>query len=1485
MLCSSSSKNIGNKKIFLALAVSIFFLLNISSVFAVTYATVEDVYGILGDGTSRTGAYNITFQVRSCDDSACSGESWSSDYTNSTYNDISSLSNNQYFQYQALFYTEDQNYTPMLFNATVGYAKNIYPTNVTLNIGNDSDTEWNQTGTFDYQVTIDDTNTTPTFTSELNDVLTNQCTCSGCELNTTDRTCKIPFVLSSATQGQINISDINIIYDLMSLNITAIDQNSNTIENAYVEIFTPTGNSTAWKTAYTDSDGKASFTTITGKTYDIKSSKTGYISNTENTNVGPNGTYTLSMTALIDYVKVYLYNHNNNPISGKTVNLYLADNSTVYQTNTTDASGYTDFFVDVQNYDLRIDPDGWNRFYEDILPPDTKRLYGLLVNVTNQNAQAVNNAQVWVYEAGTTTSYNGNTNSSGMLTFGLKNQSYDISTFKQGVFSRLLRQNVPSTANVELDLTLTEYLEDINATVHAINDTITNTIIPYLQEINTTTHNSYDYLQDTIYPKVNDANSTIYDVLDKWGIYNASQIYERINDTYNKADDVYTDTQALLSKWGTYTAQQLYNISNLTYQQTVDIYNDMATASALSSMQTDVTWLINNVATQENMTLINSKLDTMDSTIDIIKTQTNCSAPTNSELCTYLDNTNSTVDDIKNNWGSYTTEDLITRLNEVNTTTQNNYDYLQNTVYTKLNLTYNNTQQTLTYIGNPSDSESANTLFGEHQYTQNRLTEINGNLTYLVTLTEHINDTITAINSTVSTILLEVDDLEELHQCSISPNSTICTLLNNIKTDTGSILTLTTNINTTVSSLGLFEISALVAGSPRYANEEALIEATFTGQNGSYVTPDTINITIYDPNKNIWQTATKAQFTEGSYHIWIYSKSISATPTTGMYTVHMLASYQEVSASKSAQFRIATGGPYKVYLECPSSSYVGQNLVCNVILQDEGEVPTESTSTVWVDTDNDGVADAGEPQSSFSKQTTPQQNVTQSVSINVPSNHATGLYVVRVDTSYANSAQPNSGASDSVTFSTAPAEEPGGGPSGSGAGGVPTITVEEKEGKIQITDFPEKIEIIKTESLEKTIGIKNIGDGNLNNVKLVISGLPLDSYTIFPEKYDVIPPGATQTFLITFKADINEKEYPIKFIVTSDEGSEEVSSVLVVKEKAEVVPEEERKIIPEIIVPSYWLWILLILIVLGILTYLGIKKKEVIRGLFERKHKPKKKVTEYHLLNTKNIIIAVLAVIVLASILFNISIKEIPLKIINFFSAIELPSVGISINWWFILGVLIVLFLAGIFVVLILILQEIRKLTAGKRLKPQNKSSKNILLIIGIIVLIVLFLLMLISNSSITGNVVGVANTGKSNWLPLGFILIIGIIGLLIYNSRKKNKEIFQEVKNIEEKPIEKKTEIKSLHQDIQNLQSSIFKVKPSVRERLEKMQGLDKPNPDKIRTNVYKMLEENGINIGSPKAFQKSQKTEQPNPEIQAKKITAVNKQDMLAQLKGVYE
>ncbi len=77
------------------------------------------------------GALDLKFQVRSCDNSACSGEDFvGPDGSSSSYylNSPSSLnvSPNRYFQYKAYFSTENVNYTPILYNATVNY--NITPT-------------------------------------------------------------------------------------------------------------------------------------------------------------------------------------------------------------------------------------------------------------------------------------------------------------------------------------------------------------------------------------------------------------------------------------------------------------------------------------------------------------------------------------------------------------------------------------------------------------------------------------------------------------------------------------------------------------------------------------------------------------------------------------------------------------------------------------------------------------------------------------------------------------------------------------------------------------------------------------------------------------------------------------------------------------------------------------------------------------------------------------------------------------------------------------------------------------------------------------------------------------------------------------------------------------------------------------------------------------------------------------------------------------
>ena len=1092
------------------------------------------------------------------------------------------------------------------------------------------------------------------------------------------------------------------------------------------------------------------------------------------------------------------------------------------------------------------------------------------------------------------------------------------------IFSRLLTINntintissnllsINSSLQTEIDSIQTDvdWLESNVAT----NENITE-IINRLTEINSTTNEIDSYLDGEITTRLTELNSTTNEI----DSYLDGEITTRLTELNSTTHDIYTDTQNLLTKWGTYTAGQLYNISNATYIRTGEIYNDMATSSALSSMQTDVTWLlsnvatqtnitetlnrlltinntintissdltsinsslqtkidliqtdttwlrnnvavqsnitsilsdtnwlVSNVATQENMTEIFSRLLTINNTINTISsnllsinsslqteidsiqtdvdwlesnvaTQTNITAiisdtnwlvsnvatqtnitetlsrlltinstintissdllNINSSLQTKIDliqtdttwlrnnvavqqnitsilsdtnwlvsnvatQTNITetlsrlliinntinsissdlismnsslqtkVDSIQTdvNWlesnvatneniteilsrltelnvttneidsyldgeitsrlteinsttneiDSYLDGEITTRLTELNTTTQEAYNYLQNTIYTRLNETYNNTQYALTYIGNPSDDENQNTLFGEHKYTQNRLTEIQGNLTELNSITSQINTTLYEVNSTVSTILTEVDDLEELHQCSISPNSTICTLLNNIKTDT-------TNIYSSVSSLSLgsgtlFEITSLVSASPKYANENAMIEATFVGQNGSAVTPDTINLTIYDPNNNIWTSVTKTDFTQGDDNIWKYSKSIGSSPTTGTYTAHLEASYLNITTSRVTQFRIATGGPYKIYLDCPANLVVGNELQCTVILQDEGESATESTSTVWIDTDNDLVADAGEPQMSFSKQTVAMQNVTQSISINVPSAHPSGLYVVRIDTSYANSAQPNSGASDSVTLTSTASEDTGGGTGGGSSGGSITGKVTE----------------IICEPPYIRHGAECCLDANNNSICDVDEGLSGEEELEKPADEEEIPSLGPEFLDIKIN-----KTY--LFI-----GTGTLIAVL-----------------------------LLIFIIIRIIKHGGrtgkVKHLESkLQHLKELKSRKEISKSSYHsekerLLSRINKILKGKHLILIIG----------SVGLIGLFSMLPKPNItgraiGVgesnlgSISWWFVLVVLAVLALIGIFIVLIYILKEIRKFITDKASFIQSSNLGNIL--------------------------------------------------------------------------------------------------------------------------------------------------------------------------------
>lgn len=204
--------------------------------------------------------------------------------------------------------------------------------------------------------------------------------------------------------------------------------------------------------------------------------------------------------------------------------------------------------------------------------------------------------------------------------------------------------------------------------------------------------------------------------------------------------------------------------------------------------------------------------------------------------------------------------------------------------------------------------------------------------------------------------------------------------------------------------------------SPIYPNEAFYVEAVFKNASGKVVTPNVINLTIYDPNEAVFDTASISDFTKGPDNVWKYTKSVGASPTTGRYTVHMEANWSGVrSIAEPEQIRVATGGPYKFTI-LADDGCIAQDLYIAYELIDEGEVDTEAHCTLFIDTDGDGEQDSGEPQTSFSRITQAWATVRGDAWITIPANYVDGYYTVYGECSYDFAAQPNATASDGTNI-------------------------------------------------------------------------------------------------------------------------------------------------------------------------------------------------------------------------------------------------------------------------------------------------------------------------------------------------------------------------------------------------------------------------------------------------------------------------------------
>jgi len=600
--------------------------------------------------------------------------------------------------------------------------------------------------------------------------------------------------------------------------------------------------------------------------------------------------------------------------------------------------------------------------------------------------------------------------------------------------------------------------------------------------------------------------------------------------------------------------------------------------------------------------------------------------------------------------------------------------------------------------------------------------EINSNLTYLKTLTENINETTQAINSTVSTILLEVDDLEELHQCSINPNSTICTLLNNIYTDTQNIYDLSLVINTTTQNINqtlgsdfhvqMSNFGEVAAGS-NFLSKIWITDYLQQPKNASSIP----TITLYDPLRNTIIQDIAMTYDETG--IYSYAYATSSSQTDGVWEAVITTIVNGVTNKHSDYWELESS-PAEVTINSMTDTTT-PTITADTTITNEGSGAQEYQYEYCVVAEETNSCGGGDDLDYASGAKLIQPGDFWNTQLSLDEVTQTGTLWFKLIVYYGTE---KSGASQSFT-----ATGDGGGTGGSsdddGITGGAIIR-------------PEHIMDLSTRILDEykfiTPGGKVLMEVTLYNFGTEEIKDLLIKYCIETNNKEIIKCNEETTAVHTkvqlvkeflISQSMEPGEYFIK--TEASYGNETVYS----ETTFEVVSEEELPSLkPEFFgiktnktylligVGSLFFILLLIFVLVKIFKKRNRSGKVIhleskLQHLKELKSRKEISKSSYHsererLLNRINktlkgkhlvLIIGAMGLILLFSMIPRPSITG---------AAIGVGESNLDvISWWAIFAILVVLFLAGIFAVLIYILKEIRKFTRGEASFVPNFNLKN----------------------------------------------------------------------------------------------------------------------------------------------------------------------------------
>jgi len=307
----------------------------------------------------------------------------------------------------------------------------------------------------------------------------------------------------------------------------------------------------------------------------------------------------------------------------------------------------------------------------------------------------------------------------------------------------------------------------------------------------------------------------------------------------------------------------------------------------------------------------------------------------------------------------------------------------------------------------------------------------------------------------------------------------------------------------------------------------------------------TPKMTLYDPVRNI--IVQNVDMNHDETGVYSYSFVTTSSDTAGQWEA-VASVIVNGSTITPSDWWVLTGNPPKVTINSITDATV-PSITADVTLTNEGVGSQEYQYEYCIVSDQTNQCGGSDDEDYASGAKFIQAGEIWNTSQNLTLSK-TGTYWFKVKVYYDGE---TSAASRQFT-ATAASPEPTSGhiPDWEGRGDDPSglATLPGAVGEISITEFPSEM-VVKQGGFEFfLVKVKNIGKGNLTDLKLGVDGLFLDWYSVEQDK-TVLAPNEEASFVIKTMVPLNAelKDHLVKFKVSSNEDSKEAESVLRVLEK------------------------------------------------------------------------------------------------------------------------------------------------------------------------------------------------------------------------------------------------------------------------------------------------------------------------------------------------